>query len=181
MALPHYNESTASSNRYEPIQGNLFEVTLLPPGGIDGGMALEHVNTIEGLDGINPEIAPVGQKYKFADRSFAGTPDQTFVDITVNFSLNLNDANQAYLYKTLRDWYKLQYDPETGEQGLKRDYVGTIIIVEYNRAGDIYRKVTLFDAFPNAPTGLGSNDYSSAEPKTMEVVFRADHWTEELT
>ena len=182
MALPHYNKAKASKNLFEPVHGNLFEVTFIAPAGVSGTeLLLEHVNTVSGLDGINPAVEPVGQKYKFSDRSYAGMPGQTFIDVAINFSLNLNDANQMYIYKTLRDWYKKIYDPATGEMGLKKDYVGTLIIVQYNRAGDIYRKLTLLDVFPaTQPTGLDGNDYSSADPLAIDMTFRCDNWEEEL-
>lgn len=180
--LPHYDNSKASKNLYEPMHQNLFEVTFLVPGLAGSELLIEHVNTVSGLDGLNPAIDPVEQKYKFADRSYAGMPAQTFVDIPINFSLNLNDANQAYIYKTLQNWYKRIYNPLTGEMGLKKDYVGDIIIVEYNRTGDIYRKVTLRDCFPTGqPTGLDTREYATPDPLTIEMTFRCDHWDEELS
>lgn len=182
MALPHYKVSKASSKQEEVLYPNLFEVTFLPPNGIDGGLLLEHVNTVSGIGGVNPAIEAVAQKYKFADRSYAGMPTQTFIDVTIGFSLNLNDSNQLYTYKTLRDWYKKIYDPETGEMGLKKDYTGTLIVVQYNRKGDIYRKLTLRHVFPTGGITLSDSlDYSSAEPVTLEVVFRCDNWEEELS
>ena len=182
MALPHFNQSKASKSLYEPVHQNLFEVTFIPPSGVAGAdLLLEHVNTVGGLDGLNPALDAIGQKYKFADRSYAGMPSATSVDIAVNFSLNLNEANQMYVYKTLKSWYSKMYNPATGEMGLKKDYVGTMIIVEYNRAGDIYRKITLLDVFPTgAPTGLDAHDYGSADPLVMDMTFKCDHWEEEI-
>ena len=150
MALPHYREDQTSkkSKHFEPVQANLFEVSILPPDGVAGAdLLLQHVNSISGLESLYREVAAVEQKYKFATRSYAGMPDGTANDVTVNFSLNLNDSNQAYVYKTMREWYRKQYKPETGEMGIKKDYVGTIVIVQFNRAEDIYRKVTLEDCF----------------------------------
>ena len=68
--LPHFNSSTASTSLYEPVQGSLFEVTILPVN-IDAGLVMEHVTGISGLGGVNPAVDAVGQKYKFADRSYA--------------------------------------------------------------------------------------------------------------
>ena len=185
MALPHYSEDQTSrkGKNFEPVQANLFEVTVLPPDGVQGtDLLLQHVNTVSGLESLHREVAAVEQKYKFSTRSYAGQPDSTAVDITIGFSLNLNDSNQAYVYKTLRDWYRAQYNPETGEQGLKKDYVGTLVIVQFNRAGDVYRKVTLEDCFITSGIGFtGSLDYSSAEPATLEITWRCDVWAEELT
>ena len=180
MPLPHYTQSKASNNRYEPIQPNLFEITLFSPNGDDTGLILEHVKSVGGLNALNPSVDPIGQKYKFADRSFAGMPTNTFVDLTIAFTLNLNDANENYIYNMMRNWYKLIYDPLTGEMGLKKDYVGSMIIVQYNRAGDIFRKITLKDIFPTgAPDFIDALDYGTADAAELTVVYRCDHWVEE--
>lgn len=184
MALPHYSEDqTSKKNRqFEPVQGNLFEVTILPPDGVQGtDLLLQHINSISGLESLHRDVAAVEQKYKFSTRSYAGMPDGTAIDVTINFSLNLNDSNQAYVYKTLRDWYRAQYNPETGEMGLKKDYVGTIVVQQFNREGDVYRKVTLEDCFITSGIGFtGSLDYSTAEPATLEIIWRSDVFSEEL-
>jgi hypothetical protein len=184
MALPHYSEDQTSKKgrNFEPVQANLFEVTILPPAGVAGQeLFLQHINSIGGLDGLHKGVDAITQKYKFASRSYAGMIGETTVDVTVNFSLNLNDANQAYLYKSLRQWYRAQYNPETGEMGLKKNYVGTIVIVQFNREGDIYRKVTLDDCFITSGIGFTAElSYESADPATLEISWRADVWSEEL-
>jgi hypothetical protein len=184
MALPHYSEDQTSKKgrNFEPVQANLFEVTILPPDGVAGQeFLLQHVNSISGLDTMAPAVDAIGQKYKFSDRSYAGMPGATAIDITVSFSLNLNDSNQAYLYKTLRQWYRAQYNPETGEMGLKKNYVGTIVIVQFNREGDIYRKVTLDDCFITSGIGFTSElSYESGDAASLEIGWRSDVWSEEL-
>jgi hypothetical protein len=183
MALPHYSQDQTSrkGRNFEPVQGNLFEVTILPPSGVsDAPLMLQHINSISGLD-LHKEVSAVEQKYKFATRSFAGMPDGTAVDVAINFSLNLNEANQAYLYKSMRQWYNKQYDPQTGAMGLKRDYVGTIVIVQFNRAGDIYRTVTLEDCLITSGLGFTSElNYETPDAATLEVTWRCDVWKEDL-
>jgi len=180
MPLPHYTQSRASSQRYEPVQPNLFEVTVFSPLGDDTGLILEQVKTIGGLNNLNPYVDAIGQKYKFADRSFASMPGQTFMDLTVNFSLNLNEANENYIYNTFRNWYKLIYDPLTGEMGLKKDYVGSMIIVQYNRAGDIFRKITCKDVFPTGqPDFVDELSYETPDAVDLTMTYRCDHWVEE--
>jgi len=180
MPLPHYTQSRASSQRYEPVQPNLFEVTVFSPLGDDTGLILEQVKTIGGLNNLNPAVDAIGQKYKFADRSFASMPGQTFMDLTVNFSLNLNEANENYIYNTFRNWYKLIYDPLTGEMGLKKDYVGSMIIVQYNRAGDIFRKITCKDVFPTGqPDFVDELSYETPDAVDLTRTYRCDHWVEE--
>tara|TARA_Y100000389_G_scaffold143792_1_gene142116 strand:- start:426 stop:980 length:555 start_codon:yes stop_codon:yes gene_type:complete len=180
MPLPHFTQARASTQRYEPIQPNLFEVTVFTPNGDDTGLILEHVRTIGGLNNLNPAVEAVGQKYKFADRSYAGMPSQTFVDLSMNFTLNLNDANENYIYNTFRNWYKLIYDPLTGEMTLKKDYVGSMIIVQYNRAGDIFRKVTIKDCFPTGqPAWVDELNYETQDPAELTMTYRCDHWVDE--
>ena len=65
--------------------------------------------------------------------------------------------------------------------GLKKNYVGTIVIVQFNREGDIYRKITLDDCFITSGVNLVDGlDYSDAEPKTLEVAWKCDTFSEEL-
>jgi hypothetical protein len=183
MALPHYSQDQTSKKgmQYEPVQANLFEVTILPPTGVaDAPLLIQHVNSIAGLD-LYKAIEAKTQKFKFATRSYAGMPSETSVDVTVNFSLNLNNSNQAYLYKTLRQWYNKQFDPQTGVMGLKKDYVGTLVVVQFNRAGDIYRTVTLEDCFITSALGFTTElNYESADPATLEVIWRSDAFKEVL-
>ena len=180
MPLPHYTQSRASSQRYEPIQPNLFEVTVFSPLGDDTGLILEQVKTIGGLNNLNPSIDAINQKYKFADRSYAGMPAQTFLDLTLNFSLNLNEANENYIYNTFRNWNNLIYDPLTGEMGLKTDYVGSMIVVQYNRAGDIFRKITFKDVFPTGqPDFVDELNYETQDAVDLTMTYRCDHWVEE--
>ena len=37
MALPHYSQdqTSRSGRQFEPVQANLFEVTILPPAGVE--------------------------------------------------------------------------------------------------------------------------------------------------
>lgn len=183
MPLPHYsNDQTSRKGRnYEPVQQNLFEVTILPPAGVSGAsLMLQHVKTISGL-AINKEIGTVEQKFKFVTRSFASQPDSTAVDLEVSFTLNLNSANEAYIYKSLKQWRDLIFNPATGEMGLKKDYVGTIIVTQYNRAGDVFRKVTLEDCFISSGLPfLEGNDYSDSEAQEISVTWRCDNFKEEL-
>lgn len=184
MALPHYSQDQTSrqGRQFEPVQANLFEVTLLPPAGVsDAPLMLQHVNSISGLD-LYKEVAAVEQKYKFSTRSYAGMPDTTSLDVAIDFSLNLNEANQAYLYKSMRQWYNNQYDPQTGAMGLKKDYVGTIIIVQFNRAGDIYRTVTLEDCFITSALPFTTElSYETTEAQALEVTWRCDTFKEVLS
>jgi len=179
--LPHYKNSTASTKYSEPFYPNLFEVSILPPASVSGGeIMLEHVRSISGINNEKGQAA-VEQQYKTAKRSYlSSTPDDTIVDLTVNFSLNLDDSNGLYVYKTLRDWNRAGYNPLTGQQGLKKDYVGTLVVVNYNRAGDIFWQRTFHECFITGGLPEIGLDYGSGEPAELSVVFRSDWWDENL-
>jgi hypothetical protein len=181
--LPHFTNSLAATKYYEPFYQNLFEVSILPPPTVAGGeILLEHVRKIGGLTEQKME-ATVEQKYKFAQRSYAkSAPDSTIVDLALGFSLNLNDANENYIYKTLRDWTRAIYNPLTGEQGLKKDYVGTIVVSNYNRAGDIFWQRTFYSCFPHgSEIGMAAElNYDTAEPAELEMTFRSDWFSEDM-
>jgi hypothetical protein len=179
--LPHYLNSKASTKRYEPFYQNLFEVTILPPATVSGGsILLEHVNKISGLaqDRGSDKIT---QKYKFAERSYAsGVPTGTTTEPSIEFSLNLNDANELYVYKTIRNWWRLVFNPLTGQQGLKKDYVGSIIVTNYNRKGDIFWQRTFHECTPQGDLPELTADYSAGESVTMEVKWISDWWEENI-
>lgn len=183
-SLPHYKNSKASMNRWEPVYSNLFEVTILPPPSISGGpILLEHVKTVGGLTTELGQAVTETQTFKTAKRSFLSTaPTNTVVDLEIVFTLNLNDDNQMYGYKTLRDWKRIGYNPLTGEMGLKKDYADAkIIINHYNRVGDIYWSRTFYDCFitDDLPV-LDSLDYSTGDPVEMTAKFRSDWWEENM-
>ena len=178
--LSHYRNSPEGINRREPLYQNQFIATLIPPAGIDGTLLSDQVVSVAGLI-TDPGSDAVIQEFKFAQRSYAsGRPQQTTLDISINFNLNLNEANQAYTYKTLKEWNTRVYNPETGEQGLKIDYAGQIIIEQHNRAGDVYRRLTCFDCWPTSGLPELGLDYSGGEPLQLEVTWRSDYWVDEL-
>ncbi len=77
MALPHYSQDQTSKKgkNFEPVQANLFEVTILPPAGVkDSGLLLQHINSISGLDSLYKEVAAVEQKYKLAKQKSTTQP-----------------------------------------------------------------------------------------------------------
>ena len=106
--LPHFSNSQASINKYEPVYLNQFEAMITCPNGVGGGnLLVEHVTKLSGLSvDKNPGVAT--QKYKFAKRNYAGAkPSETTMNISISFTVNLNDANSMYIFKTLRQWSDL--------------------------------------------------------------------------
>jgi hypothetical protein len=175
--LPHYQNSLYGINKYEPVYLNQFEVLITPPGPVLGGsILLEQVTTIAGL-GVDKTPTPIDQKYKFATRNYAGAkPETTTFDLQIGFSVNLNDANSMYVFKTLRQWTDLIYNPVTGAMGLKRDYTGTIVISVFNKQGDVFRRITCRDCFPLKAIDPMELDYTATELYGINMTWAVDYW-----
>jgi hypothetical protein len=194
MALKHfthYRNSQAAVNMWEVVSPALFEVYLTFPEMLSDlnsrkELMFEHVRSISGLDGLTPTVGTVVQKYKYAERHYASAgPDKTSLELSVTYTLNLNDECQNYIYNMLRKWYDLIYNPQNGQMLTKSQYAkGSLLyIIEHDRNGAIWRKITCFNFFPSTPpTGLNDDNYDSVgDAKTVSITFMVDDWVEETT
>lgn len=177
--LPHYKNAHVAMEKWEPVYLNLFEVLIKPPEGVDTWeWVMDNVTKVTGLD-VEKVPAPVQQIYKGAVRRFAGGfPDSTTADITVGFEVNLNNQNSMYVYKGLRKWCDLIFDPLTGAMTLKVDYAGGPMVVSlFNRKGDIFRQWTFPVIWPITSIQSMELDYSNGQSVwQIEVTFAADYW-----
>jgi hypothetical protein len=180
--LPHFSNSIASMNNFEPVYLNQFEVVITPPaviGGPNVSLLVEHVTKLGGLPEIKSPGTLIEQEYKFATRSYAGPkPDTTVADLKIDFTVNLNEENDAYDYNILRAWNDIVYNPQSGAQGLKRNYVGEIAVVVFNKAGEIFREFKFPSVIPNSNLSELSLDYTGTTIYELSATYRADYWIE---
>ncbi|MCK9575387.1 MAG: hypothetical protein WC979_00925 [Candidatus Pacearchaeota archaeon] len=180
--LPHYKNSTAARNLWEPVFKAYFSVMLTPPPGIsDWDLVMENIIKISGMKpNTFPAIAQ--QSFKGAHRSYiGGKPGENSHDLSLDFEVNLNDSNSMYVYKAIRAWCDLAYNPLTGKMGLKKDYKGgPLIISQYNANGDIFRQITYQTVIPmSAVQGPNDPDFESDEIfKVTDWQLRVDDWEE---
>jgi len=178
--LPHWDNAQAARNYYEPIFQNQFEVIITPPAAITDNVDLlvEQIISIKGL----PEFFTSGktiQNYKFAKRAYAdATPNDTLTHLDIQFEVNLNEDNNMYVYNTLRGWADLIYDPLTGRQGLKKDYVGEIAVFIFNKAGDIFREFKFTPAFLEEPINPIDLNYTTNDIYKINAKFVCDTFRE---
>jgi hypothetical protein len=180
--LPHWDNSEASRNSYEPIFQNQFEFIINPPTALAADakspLLVEHILK---LSGIPEQLTPgtVTQYYKFAKRMYSGAvPNETIAKLSCTFEVNLDDENNMYVYNSLRAWGDLIYDPLTGRQGLKKDYTGSAKLVIFNKAGDIFREFTFVNMFLDSAINAISLDYTSTTIYQLTASFTADTWRE---
>jgi hypothetical protein len=184
--LPHWTQSTAARNLYEPVYLNQFEVLITPPSAIvesntqfQGEFVLtQQVKSISGLAVDLQPSAPVEQFYKFATRRYAGgEPSTSDMDLTIEFEVNLNDSNSMTVYKILRQWSDLIYNPLTGAMGLKRDYVGGILVSIFNKQGDVFRRIRIPVCFISEAINPMELDYDQGNNiYSLSVQWKCDYW-----
>lgn len=186
--LPHITNSQAGVNKYDPVHKNLFEVYFTLPEALrsqfaqDEAILTEHVVKVDGLANLNKVPAVSQQKFMGTDRSYIQSGlDSTHVEITVEFTLNLRNGIDNYIYKLLKAWGKLGYDISTGEKVLKKDYCADWMrIVVANRVGDIYQEIVLKDVMMSKgpEDATSSFEYESREAFNVSVGFVSDWWDE---
>ena len=179
--LPHYQNSLFGINNYEPVYLNQFEVLVTPPALVWAGRSLvQQVTNLSGLE-VDKTPAPIQQRYKFAVRNYSGAkPERTVFDLSLSFTVNLNDANSMYVFKTLRQWTDLIYNPLTGAMGVKRDYVGTMVISVFNKQGDVFRRITCKDCFPTSPLSVMELDYQATDIYNVNMTWAVDYWDDQF-
>lgn len=190
LGLSHYRSSRVSTSLAEPIYQNLFCVQLVPPMGLSD-RSDETVNIIlEGVTSVGTISAskgsqPVTQSYKFSNRSFSsGVPESTVIDLQLNFQLNLmydetTNTPTNTTYKFLREWVDLIYDPLTGKQGLKRQYVApSCTITMFDRACTPFWQWQFYNIFPTTGAPAPTLDYLQGNLMSGQMTFRADFWDE---
>lgn len=186
--LPHIRNSKAGVNRYDPAHKNLFEVYFTLPEALraqfaqDEAILTEHVTKVTGLEALN-KVPTVGQqKFMGTDRSYIQPGlDSTHAEITVEFTLNLRNGIDNYIYKLLKAWGKLGYDISTGEKVLKKDYCADWLrIAVSNRIGDIYQDIVFKDVMMSKgpEEAAASFEYDQRDAITCSVTFVSDWWDE---
>lgn len=184
--LPHFNSAKAAVSLYEPVFLNQFEVIIQPPVSVynpvgNGGRKLlvENVLSISGL-GVDKNPQPVEQRYKFSKRRYAGAAiDDTSVKVRIEFETNLDANNSNYVFKSLRQWSDLVYNPLTGATGLKTTYAkDTYILVSiFDKEGNVFRKIKLVNVFPVEQIKAMDLTYDNGnQPFKISATFRADYF-----
>lgn len=179
MPLPMTLNSRAGRDMEEVVSPMLYEVTFITPEGVLGSELLsEHVISVAGIQPIKGPEA-VQQQFNTARRNYASDDVDNTQEFSITLNLNLNDNNQNYVYKTMQQWAMKIFNPFTGERGLKKDYVGTIIVTRTNRVGDVYWTKTVKQAWISGGLPALDEDITSGDPQELEVNFIADYVQQE--
>ena len=182
--LPHFTNSRAAINNFEPVYLNQFEVLITPPAGIVDAninfrgepILTQQVKSINGM-AVDITANTIDQSYKFAQRRYAaGEPTQSDMTLSMEFEVNLSNRNSMTVYRILRQWSDLIYNPLTGAMGLKRDYVGSMVISIFNKRGDVFRRIRIPSCFLSEAINPTELDYESASIYTLSTSWICDYW-----
>ena len=185
--LPHITNSQAGRNLWDPVHVNIFEVAFTIPEalraqfGQDEAILTEHVTKISGLDVLHKSPGVGQQKFMGTDRSYINPKlDSTHAELECEFTLNLRNGTDNYIYRLFKEWSMLGYDVRTGQRHLKKDYVADWLrVCIANRARDIIKEVVFKDVMlKGGVEGLGSLEYSSTDAVNLTVHFVSDWWRE---
>lgn len=184
--LPHFTNSRAGIQNYEPVYLNQFEVLITPPAGIISAnptfrgesILTQQIKSVEGLVVDIAPAQPVEQKYKFASRRYAGgEPSTSDLLFTTSFEVNLDDDNSMAVYKILRQWADLIYNPLTGAMGIKTDYIGSMLISVFNKRGDVFRRIRIPYCFIASSINEMPLSYDQGNALyTVTLDWKADYW-----
>ena len=186
--LPHIKNVKAAIERWDPIYQSIFLVAFTVPPPLIGEynqdelqILSQQVESISGLDNLNMAVQITTQKYLGLDVAFFNpTIENTGIDFTILFNLNLRDVSDAYVFKIFKQWIRLIYNMSTGVHALKHMCTGQMTVLEANRDGTIWRQVVLKNVIPTEVKGLETLDYSSQEIRHLSVTFHADYWDETI-
>jgi len=191
MGLPHFRNSRAAMELYEPVYQNLFTVEIMFPATLgltdqEQKLVIEEVQHVQGLNTNKVPPAGTNQNYKFATRRFADAgPTETTIDVKFDFEVNLQGCETGkpnmYTVKTLRRWTDLIYDPLTARMGLKSQYVADqVIITMHDKALNPFWEWRLYNVWPTTSINEPDLNYmtKSGAYKITGYTLACDYWDE---
>jgi hypothetical protein len=181
--LPFFTNVPQGDNLDEPIFSSLFEINFILPrilrqDGRDPRVLLYSAKQIN-LPLLTPDVERVTQRYKYSTRIYAGNPNQTHLDdISIMFEVNQDIRGSMYVWNTLKAWYDLVHNTQTGELNYTRDLVGTMIINHHDKRGNVIRRVILNKVFIFGLNQAELNWEGGANIFSAEAKFSANYFTD---
>ncbi len=183
--LAHFNNITpTSTNNYEPLYGNLFEITFqFPPilgfknNQTEMNMMMLNARNIK-LE-LTKDLKIEKQYFKYSGRQFLNVNKENSIieDLNINFNVNVDDKFSMTTWNLFKKWYDLAWNSQTGELHYKREMIGEIIVHVHDRQGIVIRRVE----FKNVQLyGVKEQEYNWDEESILDTnaKFIADYWVD---
>jgi len=178
--LPHIKNNKVAQDIAEDVTLNRFNVLVTPPTGLPSVSWLkEEIKTIGGLDKIDvlPEI--VTQLSRGHTRIYSGSfVDDTTLELTMTINLNAHGdkANDVIIYKMFKAWARRNRNEKTGATSLKRDSIGTVVIEQHNKIGEIWRQVDCTRVMIQEMSGLDEASLEAGDPAELSITLRVEEF-----
>lgn len=179
----HWKGSKASVNLDEPLFLTKFIATFTLPPILQAkyGNALILSEHILEVNGYRAEDIPsmVEQGFRGIKRMFVGTiPERGGIqELSMKFECNVDKNGVIYPYNIMRDWSKLEYDPQTGLQTLKRDHVGTFTLELHDKVGTVLDKFFSPCVMLKTPPNEKNLNYMSEGQYQLDATITAENWS----
>lgn len=177
--LPHIKNSVVTAELAEPMFKSLYEIQLMPPAGVVIPDHIdEQITSIGGLDTLEAAPDVVTQNYQMGQkRQFSALTVSNIHNLSLSMNLNLHgpDSNDPMILNCFNAWNAKRRNPATGAMGLKKDYIGQMVLSQFNQVGTIWRLVTYRNAFPKTkPTGIDAVDKNSDDIFSCNVTMTSE-------
>lgn len=191
MPLPHFTQIKShygndQNQPFEPVYPSLFEITFVLPQilqaqGRDPLMLLENATNIT-IPEFTRNIGIHTQRFKYSTRAYLSMPEDTHRTFSINMNINMGDAGDIFQWNTLKAWYDLVWNSQTGALHYKRDLVGTVIVNQHDKKGFVIRRVTFHNTQLNGiGDEIGTLDWENNDAiiEKVSANFVSDYWTDE--
>lgn len=180
--IKKFTDSTVANELAEPVFPSLFELTIIPNEKIVGApieLLKQEIKSISGFDKFEAVPDIVYQTFgPGTRRAFAGVQVDNVVELNVTCNLNLrgDDGTDATNLITLKRMKDLQFNRSTGQRGLKKDHIFTVIINRQTKDDKIWCVLTMEHCMFGASgiTGLDEVNIESDDVATLSFTLVSD-------
>lgn len=185
--LPHISNVQAGKEYWDPMHESLFQILFTVPYVMQGEYNQEEllilsqqVVSVNGLDQIQKQLTMYKMKYLGVDVAFFNPIiDDTSIEFTITFNLNIRNRSDAYVFKLFKSWLRLIHNMSTGVIPLLGQCrAESMTICEANRDGTIWRQVVMKNVVITSMTGMDTLKYDSFDARQLTVTFHGDFWDE---
>lgn len=187
---PHFSQVAMNAygqvdQLWEPVYLGLFEIkfilpTILRDQGRDPALLLQTATKIS-IGELHPDLGFEVQRFKYSTRMYMKPPSQTHLEsINIEFEINQTPgSNTVPVFNTLKAWYDLGWNSQTGELHYKRELAGILIVYHHDRRGFVIRKVTYLNAMLSNLAGGPELDWGQQGIYKASGKFGVDYWLDQ--
>jgi hypothetical protein len=190
MALPHFTTVKNSGSPGGPgtlpdevVYLNLFEITFILPVLLTGQqrdpiLILQNATKID-MNLTEFDVTAKTQRFKYSTRMFMTSPNKTDGVLSIPIQVNVNQQGSMETWNTMKAWYDLVFNSQTGGLHYKSDIIGTIIVNQHDKKGVVLRRVTFQNVQITKLAGYSLDWSSNNIIESSQADFVYDYFIDE--